>query len=128
MARIKKLQWSKKRSYQKRLLGDLKRAKAAAKTAYKKVRRYLLTVIQRPEVNKEEIEDGCGELDKALERAMEIMENLVSKYKMERDQRYEDKLSGEIEQIEIEYSDAQIRAQQVIDTLSNPRTYSMTNF
>ena len=54
---------------------------------------------------------------------MEVMENLVSKYKMEKDQRNEDKLSGEIERIEIEYSDAQNRAQQVIDTLSNPRTY-----
>ena len=42
---------------------------------------------------------------------------------MEKDQRNEDKLSGEIEQIEIEYSDVQNQAQQVIDILSNPRTY-----
>ena len=42
---------------------------------------------------------------------------------MEKDQRNEDKLSGEIEQIEIEYRDVQNQAQQVIDILSNPRTY-----
>jgi len=36
-------------------LGDLKKGKAAAKTAFTKVRRFLLTIIHRPEVNREEI-------------------------------------------------------------------------
>ena len=54
---------------------------------------------------------------------MEVMENLVLKYKMEQDHRNGDKLSGEIEQIEIEWSDTQSQAQQVMDTLSNLRAY-----
>jgi len=104
-------------------VGDLKRAKATAKTGFTKVRRYLLTLIQKPDVSREAIEDSCGELDHALERAMEVMENLASKYKIEKDHKNEDKLSGEIEQIELEYSDAQNRAQNVMDILSNPRVY-----
>jgi len=34
---------------------------------------------------------------------MRVMENLAVRYKMEKDNRTEEKLSGEIEQIEIEY-------------------------
>ena len=103
---------------------DLKRAKATAKTAFTKVRRYLLTLLQRPDINREAIEDGCRELDQAQESAMEMMENLGTRYKIEKDHRNAKKLSGEIEQIEIKYSEAQNRAQQVIDTLSNSRVYN----
>jgi len=51
---------------------------------------------------------------------MTVMENLAVRYKMERHDKNEEKLSGEIE---IEYSDVQNRAQQVIDSLSNSTFY-----
>jgi len=105
-------------------VGDLKRAKAAAKTSFTKVRRYLFTLLQKPEVNRKVIEDSCGELDHALERVMRVMEKLAIRYKMERDNKNEEKLSGETGLIEIEHSDAQNRAQQVIDMLSNSRSYN----
>ena len=43
-------------------VGDLKREKATKKTAFTTVRRYLLTVIQREDVNSQEIKDACDEL------------------------------------------------------------------
>jgi len=95
-------------------VGDLKRAKAAAKTSFEKIRRYLLTLLQKPEVNREVIEDSCGH---ALERAIMVMENLAVRYKMERYNKNEEKLSGEIGQIEIEYSDVQNRAHRYIKQL-----------
>ena len=51
-------------------VGDLKRAKAATKTALTKVRRYLLILLQRQDVNRQAIENSCDELDYALEKEM----------------------------------------------------------
>ena len=48
-------------------VGDLKREKATQKTAFTKIRRYLLTIIQREDVKSQEIKDTCDKLDIALE-------------------------------------------------------------
>ena len=48
-------------------VGDLKREKATKKTAFTKIRRNLLTMIQREDVNSQEIKDTCDELDIAIE-------------------------------------------------------------
>lgn len=101
-------------------LGDLKRTKATAKTMFTKVRRNLLTIIKREDIDRENIKDACEELDKALENAMDIMNRLFTRYKMDKDNKSAEKLGGEIEQMEIEYSDAQNRAQEAIDL---PRGY-----
>lgn len=44
-------------------IADLKREKATKKTAFTKVRRCLLTTIQRKEVDIQELKDICDELD-----------------------------------------------------------------
>ena len=98
-------------------VGDLKREKATKKTAFTKVRRYLLTVIQREDVNSQKIKDACDELDIVLENVMSAMDKLFERYKMDRE-RSAERLGEEIEQIEIEYSNAQNRAQKVMDSLS----------
>ena len=41
------------------------------------------------------MEDGCRELDQAQESAMEVVENLVTRYKKEKDHRNAKKRSGE---------------------------------
>ena len=92
-------------------VGDLKREKATKKTAFTKVRRYLLTVIQREDGNSQKIKDACDELDIALENVMSAMDKLFERYKM--DSRSAERLGEEIEQIEIEYSNAQNQAQKV---------------
>ena len=44
-------------------VGELKKEKAAKKTAFTKVRRCLLTIIQREDVDSQKIKDICVELD-----------------------------------------------------------------
>ena len=104
-------------------VAELKREKAAKKTAFTKVRRCLLTIIQREDVDSEEIKDICEELDIALENVMSAMDKLFDRYKIEKDNRAAERLGDEIEQIEIEYSSAQNRAQKVMDSLSLSRKY-----
>ena len=88
-------------------VAELKREKAAKKTAFTKVRRCLLTIIQREDVDSQEIKDICEELDIALENVMSAMDKLFDRYKIEKDNRAAERLGDEIEQIEIEYSSAQ---------------------
>ena len=104
-------------------VAELKREKAAKKTAFTKVRRCLLTIIQREDVDSQEIKDICEELDIALENVMSAMDKLFDRYKIEKDNRAAERLGDEIEQIEIEYSSAQNRAQKFMDSLSLSRKY-----
>ena len=87
-------------------VSDLKREKATAKTGFTKVRRCLLTVIQREDTDSVEIKGICEELDVALGCAMNVMERLYDRYKLDKDSKSAGKLSDEIEKIEIEYSNA----------------------
>ena len=107
-------------------VAELKREKAAKKTAFTKVRRCLLTIIQREDVDSQEIKDICEELDIALENVMSAMDKLFDRYKIEKDNRAAERLGDEIEQIEIEYSSAQNRAQKVMDSLSLLRKYDQS--
>ena len=104
-------------------VGDLKREKATKKTAFTKVRRYLLTVIQREDINSQVIKDASDELDIVLENVMSAMDKLFERYKMDRESRSAERLGEEIEQIEIEYSNAQNRAQKFMDSLSLSKRY-----
>ena len=104
-------------------VAELKREKAAKKTGFTKVRRCLLIIIQREDVDSQEIKDICEELDIALENVMSAMDKLFDRYKIEKDNRAAERLGDEIEQIEFEYSSAQNRAQKVMDSLSLSRKY-----
>ena len=55
---------------------------------------------------------------------MEAMDRLSTKYKEEKDSKSNEKLGSEIEQIEIEFTDMQNRAQKVRDELSDRMVYS----
>ena len=65
-------------------VGDLKREKAAQKTAFTKVRRSVLTIIQREEVDIKELKDMCDELDIVLENVMNVMNRLFDRYKIDK--------------------------------------------
>ena len=58
----------------------------------------------------------CDRLDESEQEAMDIMMQLLDRYKEEKDSKNCYKLSQEIEQIEIEYTSAQNRAQEVLDS------------
>ena len=59
-----------------------------------------------------------------IEEALKLMLRLSTKYKLEQDIKNNEKLSLEIEQIKIEFTDAQNRTQRVRDELSNRKVYS----
>ena len=95
---------------------ELKQMKAKAKSAFTKVRRHLLVLIQ-DEVEMEAIMKMCDKLDESEQETMDIMLRLSEKYKGEKDSETNCyKLSQEMEQLEIEYTSAQNRAQEVMDS------------
>ena len=89
--------------------------KAKAKSAFTKHRHHLLVLIQDKEVNIEAISKMCDILDESEQETMDIMLRLSEKHKGEKDSKSCCRLSQEIEQLEIEYSSAQNRAQKVFD-------------
>ena len=69
------------------------------------------------EVDVDTIKEMCDTLDESEQETMDIMLKLSEKYKGEKDsQTSYYKLSQEIEQLEIEYTSIQNRAQEVMDS------------
>ena len=96
---------------------ELKQMKAKTKSTFIKVRRHLLVLIQDEEVDVDNIAKMCDTLDESEQETMDIMLRLSERYKGEKDSQTSCyKLSQEIEQLEIEYTSAQNRAQEVIDS------------
>ena len=96
---------------------ELKQMKAKSKSAFTKVRRHLLVLIQDEEVDVDNIAKMCDTLDESEQETMDVMLRLSERYKGEKDSQTSCyKLSQEIEQLEIEYTSAQNRAQEVIDS------------
>ena len=102
---------------------ELKQLKAQAKTVFTRTRRQLLVIIQQDKVTTDEIKEGCEVLDIAQEEAMGIMARLLDKYIAEKDNKNSEKLSQEIDNIKIEYSDAQNRVQRAFDEIRKATTY-----
>ena len=103
---------------------ELKQLKAQAKTVFTRTRRQLLVTIQQDKVTTDEIKEGCEALDIAQEEAMGIMARLLDRYMVEKDNKNSEKLSQEIDNIELEYSEAQNRAQSVFDEVCKAVIYS----
>ena len=62
------------------------------------------------------IKEMCDALDDSEQETMDIMLRLSNRYKDKKDSQANYKLSQEIEQLEIEYSNAQNQAQEIIDS------------
>ena len=103
-------------------IADLKQNKARSKTVFTKARRRLLVLIQE-NITVEKIDEECEQLEMLMEELLEVTGRLSAKYKLEKDSKSNDKLSSEIEQIEIEFTDAQNRAQRIRDELRNREVY-----
>ena len=93
------------------------KAKAKAKSAFTKCRHHLLVFIQDKEANVEAISEMCDTLEECEQETMDIMLRLYEKHKGEKDSKSCFKLSQIIEQLEIECSSAQNRAQEVLETM-----------
>ena len=68
------------------------------------MRRCLLIVVQSEVIDNEETKGIREKLDDTLETAMRIMNRLFTKYIKDKYDKNADKPSGEIEQMEIEYT------------------------
>ena len=104
-------------------IADLKQNKSRSKTVFTKARRCLLVLIQE-NINVEKIDEECKQLKMLMEELSEVTGRLSAKYKLEKYSKSNDKLSSEIEQIEIEFTDAQNRAQRIHDELRKREMYS----
>ena len=102
---------------------ELKQQKARAKTVFTRARRQLLVIVQQDNVSTDEIKERCEALDMAQEEAMDIMARLLDRYMAVKDNKNSERLSQEIDNIEIEYSEAQNRAQKVYDEIRETVTY-----
>ena len=102
---------------------ELKQQKARAKTVFTRARRQLLVIVQQDNVSTDEIKERCEALDMAQEEAMDIMARLLDRYMAVKDNKNSERLSQEIDNIEIEYSEAQNRAQKVYDEIREAVTY-----
>ena len=104
-------------------IADLKQNKARSKTVFTKARRRLLVLLQE-QVTVEQVDGECEQLEMLMEELLEVTNRLSAKYKVEKDIKSNERLSSEIEQIEIEFTDAQNRAQKVRDELRSREVYS----
>ena len=104
-------------------IADLKQNKTRSKTAFTKARRRLLVLIQE-NTTIERIDEECEQLEMFMKELLEVTDRLSAKYRLEKDIKSNDKLSSEIEKIEIEFTDAQNRVQRVCDELRNREVYS----
>ena len=102
---------------------ELKHSKARTKTAFTKTRRALLVLILQRELTLDTIQEACGTLNMAQEEATEAIEKLVDRFRTVKDYKSSERLGQEIEKIEIEYTDAQNRVQEVYDKLSKSNAY-----
>ena len=75
-------------------------------------------MLQQIDVTIDQIDEASEALNTVMEEAMNVMVRLSDRYKAQKDSTNCEKLSSEIEQIEVEFTDAQNRAQNVRDELS----------
>ena len=105
------------------IIADFKQNKTRSKTAFTKARRCLLILIQE-KITIVRIDEECEQLEMFMEELLEVTDRLSAKYRLEKDIKSNDKLSSEIEQIKIEFTDAQNCVQRFRDELRNREVYS----
>jgi len=100
---------------------ELTQRKAKTKSAFTKARRSLLVYLTDKELKTDHITYICDMLDDCeIREAMDIMFQLAERYKGQKDVKDYEKVCQEIEQIEIECSSAQKRAQDIILYKNSP--------
>ena len=97
-------------------LDTFKEEKCKAKTNFTRARRKLLSLIDDDHPSRRnEVRNGCENLDLVLEAALQIMENLSEEYSRRGDRYNRKKVGREMEQLESEFTEAQNRAQEYLD-------------
>ena len=81
-------------------------------------------MLTQDNITVEKIDEECEKLEMLTEELLEVTDRLSVKYKLEKDSKSNDKLSSEIEQIEIEFTDVENHAQRIHNKLRNREVYS----
>ena len=93
-----------------------KEGKCRAKTSLTRARRKLLSLIDDDHPpRRNDVRNGCENLDLVLETALQIMENLSEEYSRRGDRYNRKKVGREMEQLESEFTEAQNRAHAYLD-------------
>ena len=97
-------------------LDTFKEEKCKAKTNFTWARQKLLSLIDDDHPpRRNEVQNGCENLDLVLEAALRIMENLSEEYSRRGDWSNRKKVGRGMEQLESEFTEAQNRAQEYLD-------------
>ena len=99
------------------LEAELKREKFCAKSSFTRIKSKVLFLIDQPEnPGYREIQEACIKMDRAMERAMDVMTKLSEFFGKNKEKQLNNKVMLEIEKLDDEYSTTYAAAQHYIHT------------
>ena len=93
-----------------------KQSKSRSKAAFTRARHGLLQLLEEDLPSRSQVREAREKLEKQLDKVMEDLEALSTMYEERQDTININKLSQEIERIEEEFTDAQNRTQEYLDS------------
>ena len=109
-------------------LDTFKEEKCKAKTNFNRAKRKLLSLIDDDyPLRRNEVRNGCENLDLVLEAALRIMENLSEEYSGRGDRYNRNKVGREMEQLESEFTDWKLRTERKNIWIKQNRNHRLRN-
>ena len=98
------------------LIEDFKQDKARQKSSFTRIKNKLLRMLDEQDYpSRREIKEMCHQLSDAQERAMETMHRLSMEYALLKDREKRKKVVEEMDKLELEFSEANEKAQEYLD-------------
>ena len=95
---------------------DFKQDKARQKSSFTRIKNKLLRMLDEQDYpSRREIKEMCHQLSDAQERAMETMHRLSMEYALLKDREKRKKVVEEMDKLELEFSEANEKAQEYLD-------------
>ena len=95
---------------------DFKQDKARQKSSFTRIKNKLLRMLDEQDYpSRREIKEMCHQLSDAQERAMETMHRLSMEYALLKDREKRKKVVEEMNKLELEFSEANEKAQEYLD-------------
>ena len=95
---------------------DFKQDKARQKSSFTRIKNKLLRMLDEKDYpSRREIKEMCHQLSDAQERAMETMHRLSMEYALLKDREKRKKVVEEMDKLELEFSEANEKAQEYLD-------------
>ena len=95
---------------------NFKQEKAGQKSSFTRIKNKLLRMLDEQDYpSRREIKEMCHQLSDAQERAMETMHRLSMEYALLKDREKRKKVVEEMDKLELEFSEANEKAQEYLD-------------